>query len=111
MVLTRAFQETVRERAQTDPAYRIAMLSEAAEELLAGQAASARSILRSYINATLGFETLAAETGIAVKSLHRMFSARGNPTLSNLTRVLQTLEAHEGVSLEVTARPSTKLLV
>jgi len=37
MALTRAFQETVRERAQSEPAYRIAMLSEAAEDGTSGQ--------------------------------------------------------------------------
>lgn len=109
MALTRAFRETVQERARADRAYRVALLSEAAEALLAGEAGSARSILRNYINATIGFEALAVETGIAVKSLHRMFGSRGNPTLSNLTGVLQALEAHEGVVLEVAARSSVEM--
>jgi len=78
-------------------------LTEAAEAIVSGEAAPARALLRDYINATLDFEALADETGISAKSLHRMFSARGNPTLSNLATVLRVLEAHEGLTFAVTA--------
>ncbi|EAR23520.1 helix-turn-helix domain-containing transcriptional regulator [Nitrococcus mobilis] len=105
MALTRNFCETVRERAQADAAFRSALLTDAADALLAGEADAARRILRDYINATVGFEALAAETGIAVKSLHRMFGPRGNSTLSSLARVFRALEAREGVTLQATARP------
>ncbi|MDZ7662826.1 transcriptional regulator [Thiohalophilus sp.] len=103
MALTREFSETVRERAQTDVEFRVAMLTEAAEAIVTGEAATARALLRDYINATLGFETLADETGISAKSLHRMFGAKGNPTLSNLTTVLRVLEANEGLTFVVRA--------
>lgn len=105
MALTRHFRETVRKWAQADAAFRSALLTDATDALLAGEADAARSILRDYINATVGFEALAVETGIAVKSLHRMFGPRGNPTVSNLARVLRALEAREGVTLQVTVRP------
>lgn len=109
MALTREFRQTVRERAQTDAAFRTALLTEAAEALLTGEADTARFVLRDYINATVGFEVLATEAGIAVKSLHRMFGPKGNPTVSNLARILRALGAREGVALEVTARPLEKL--
>jgi len=101
MALTREFQETLRARAQHDAAFRSALLSEAAEAILAGEADTARLVLRDYINATLGFETLATETGIPVKSLHRMFGPRGNPTLGNLSSVLKALETNENISFRV----------
>ena len=40
---------------------------------------SARSLLRDYINATVGFEDLADATHKSPKSLMRMLSAEGNP--------------------------------
>lgn len=103
MALTREFCETVRERAQDDPAFRVALLTEAAEAVVTGEADTARALLRDYINATLGFEALANETRISAKSLHRMFGPKGNPTLSNLTTVLRVLEANEGLTFVVSA--------
>ncbi|MDY6981049.1 MAG: transcriptional regulator [Pseudomonadota bacterium] len=103
MALTREFCETVRERAQVDPEFRVALLTEAAEAVVTGDADTARALLRDYINATLGFEALAKETGISAKSLHRMFGPKGNPTLSNLTTVLRVLEANEGLTFVVSA--------
>src|SRR5258708_14016170 len=38
-----------------------------------------RSLLRDYINATVGFPKLAAHTRIHVKTLHQMFGPNGNP--------------------------------
>jgi hypothetical protein len=36
------------------------------------------------VNATPGFEALAAETAKPGKSLHRMLSRKGNPSMDNL---------------------------
>lgn len=102
MALTREFRETVRERAQGDAAFRAALLSEAAEAIVTGEAEAARLLLRDYINATIGFDQLALKTGIPAKSLHRMFGARGNPTFANLSKVLRVLEDEDNVRLTVT---------
>lgn len=106
MALTREFRETVRERAQSDAAFRTALLSEATEALVAGDAEAARTLIHDYINATVGFETLADDTGITAKSLHRMFGPKGNPTLNNLTCVLRALELREKVKLHVSVQPA-----
>ncbi|MCL5043057.1 MAG: transcriptional regulator [Gammaproteobacteria bacterium] len=105
MALTKAFRETVRARAQQDAGFRRALLTEAESALVQGDGTGARALLRDYINATLGFETLAQASGIAVKSLHRMFGAQGNPTLVNLARVLQILNEHEGIVPDVSVSP------
>lgn len=104
MALTREFCETVRERARGDSEFRAALLAEAAEAIVNGEAVIARALLRDYINATLGFESLAMKTDIPPKSLHRMFGANGNPTLTNLSRVLQVLESDEGIAFEITTK-------
>jgi DNA-binding phage protein len=48
-------------------------------------------LLRDLVNVTVGFEELAIETSKLSKSLHRMLSAKGNPTMDNLTVILNVL--------------------
>ena len=103
MVLTRAFRTTVRARASIDPAYRQALLTEGVNALLGGEMTAGKAVLRDYINATIGFEALAAAVGKPTKSLMRMFGARGNPSASNLFAVIGCLREAEGVTLEVRA--------
>ena len=102
--LTREFKEMVVRRAERDPEFRLGMLKTGIELLLTGvpnDAAIGREKLRTYVNATIGFERLAAELGKSPKSLMRMFSASGNPSLSNLSSVIGELQRAEGVRLEV----------
>jgi hypothetical protein len=54
MPLTRRFNETVRERAARDPAFRAALFDEAINGLFAGDSDTAKAALRAYINATIG---------------------------------------------------------
>lgn len=101
MALTRSFKETVKARAERDPAFRDALLTEAVEQFLAGDLATGKAVLRDYINATIGFERLAAETGSSSKSLMRMLSPDGNPTANSLFGVLNKLQQSEGLQLAV----------
>lgn len=103
MALTRRFKETVQARVVHDPAFRQALLQEAVQVLLEGDTASGRSVLRDYINATIGFERLADATRTPAKSLMRMFGPKGNPTAANLFAVIHALQDHTGVQLEVRA--------
>ena len=61
-----------------------------------------RESLRTYINATIGFEALAKRIRKSPKSLMRMFSRSGNPSLSSLSAVIGELQKAEGVRLGVT---------
>lgn len=87
MALTRDFKETVIKRVQRDPAFAKAMLDEAATLFLNGEPDTASVIVRDLVNATVGFETLAEATDRNSKSLHRMLSATGNPTMDNLAAI------------------------
>ncbi|MFZ0521584.1 MAG: hypothetical protein WAL95_11210 [Candidatus Acidiferrales bacterium] len=51
MPLTRDFKQTIQARAQSEPAFRKALLREAVEAVLAGDLATGRTILSDYINA------------------------------------------------------------
>jgi DNA-binding phage protein len=109
MALTRDFRETVQARARRDPEFRKGLLSDALESYLSGEATLGKELLRDYINATVGFPKLAAQTGIHAKTLHHMFGPNGNPTTSNLSEIVAYLQRAEGVRLEVRpARPSSR---
>jgi DNA-binding phage protein len=101
MGLTRDFKQTVKARAERDPAFREALLTEAAEQLLAGDLETGKAVLRDYINATVGFERLAKATGTPSKSLMRMLGPKGNPRASNLLTVIGELQRVTKVHLAV----------
>jgi DNA-binding phage protein len=91
MALTRDFKKTVIARVERDPAFARALLDEAATLFLSGEPETARLILRDLVNTTLGFERLAKTTAMPSKSLHRMLSPKGNPSMDNLSGVVESL--------------------
>lgn len=101
MALTRDFRQTVQARVRRDPAFREGLLSDAIESLLAGDVALGKELLRDFINATIGFPKLSAQTKIHVKSLHQMFGPHGNPTASNLFGIVAYLQRAEGLRFEL----------
>ena len=101
MGLTRDFKETANKRAQNDPDYATALLDEAIDLFLNGEPELARLILRDLVNATIGFEKLADETSKPSKSLHRMLSANGNPTMDNLNTIFSVLREALHVNIKV----------
>jgi DNA-binding phage protein len=100
MALAREFKRTVVERVQRDPAFAKALLDEAATLFLNGEPDTARLVLRDLVNATVGFEDLAIETGKPVKSLHRMLSTAGNPTMNNLAAIVGVVRRKLGVEMQ-----------
>jgi DNA-binding phage protein len=92
MTLTRDFKETVIARIQTDPAFAPALLDEVVRLFLNGEPDTAKLILRDLVNATVGFESLAEDIHQPVKSLHRMLSQSGNPTMSNISAIFATIK-------------------
>jgi DNA-binding phage protein len=104
MALTKDFRETIRERAQSEPAFRQGLLREGLELIYNGDFATGRAILRNYINATIGFSRLAEETQIPSPSLQRMFGPSGNPRAENLFGVIAHLQREEGVDVELRMR-------
>ncbi|MHB8472001.1 MAG: helix-turn-helix domain-containing transcriptional regulator [Gammaproteobacteria bacterium] len=104
MVLTTDFKEGVMARAKRDGRFRRALLTEAVQELVSGDAVAGKAVLRDYINATMGFGPLAEEMDANVKSLHRMLGPRGNPTMENLRAILRVLQEHEGIEFAIRSR-------
>ncbi len=102
MALTRDFKETVKKRVEHDPDVAKALLQEAIDGILDGESITAQLLLLDVINATLGFERLAEEVHKPSKSLHRMLSASGNPTMENLSTILATIKKALNVRIETT---------
>jgi len=100
MALTRDLKNTVVARVQRDPAFARALLDEAATLFLSGEPETARLILRDLVNATLGFERLAKATAMPSKSLHRMLSPKGNPSMDNLAAIFDGVRRCLKVSLK-----------
>jgi len=103
MPLSRSFRDTVRARAQRDPAFRKALFQEAVSTLLQADVDGGRAALRAYINATIGFDRLSKVLGRPQKSLMRMFGPNGNPTAENLLGVISALQQETGVHLVIRA--------
>jgi DNA-binding phage protein len=103
MGITKDFRETTYARAQRDVAFRKALLTEAVNAYLGGEEIIGKTVLRDFVNATIGFEKLGALAGIPSKSLHRMLSPNGNPSTANFFAVLRVLQEQVGVQLKVRA--------
>lgn len=106
MALTRDFKQSIAARARRDPAFAKALLHEAATLFLNGEPETARLTLRELVNATVGFEELAALAGTPAKSLHRMLSRRGNPGMDNLAAIFDALRHHLGLRLRARSIPA-----
>lgn len=101
MTLTRDFKQTVVERVERDPDFAKALLDEAATLFLSGEPDAARLILRDLVNATVGFENLAELTHKPSKSLHRMLSRKGNPSMDNLAAIFGAVRNRLNVTFDV----------
>jgi len=100
MALTRSFRETIKEQL-ADGEFRREFLREAVGNMVAGDLETAKSVLREYINGTLGFVELGRALAKSPKSLMRMLSPDGNPQARNLFEMVAYLQKVEGTVFEV----------
>ena len=98
------FRNTVAARVRRDPRFREALFTEAINAYLGGDTTGGKAILRDLVNATVGFEELAAEISKPSKSLHRMLAPRGNPSTENFFGIVSALQKKARVKLRVTAK-------
>ncbi len=101
MPLTRDFKRTIQARIERDPAFRDELLREGVACLLSGELETGKAILRDYINATIGFDTLGRLTHKSAKSLMRMLGPKGNPQARNLFEVISHLQKRGRLRLEL----------
>jgi hypothetical protein len=101
MPLTKNFNETVKAKLQASQRFRRALLREAVGCMVSGDVETGKSVLRKYINGTIGFVQLGADLGRSPKVLMRMFGPTGNPQAKNLFEIVAYLQKLEGTVLEV----------
>lgn len=104
MPVTREFRKTIMARASRDARFRHHLLTEAVNELLAGDLAAGKAMLRDFINATISFERLAVKVKKSSKSLHRMLGPKGNPRADSLFGIIKALQDHEHLRIRVQSR-------
>ncbi len=95
------YKDMVTGRIQKEPDFACELLKEAVILFLNGEAETARVLFRNLVNATISFEELSGDVGIPGKSLHRMLSVRGNPTMENLALILKALQKRLSIKLDV----------
>ena len=97
MPQTHGLRETVQACARINAGFRRGLLEEAVESFLSGDIGTGKILLCDYINATIGFERLAAELDRKPKSLMRMLGPLGNPRAANLFAIVAHLKLLEGI--------------
>ena len=102
MALTRDYKQTVVARIKRDPKFARALYAEAITTLLDGETTEGLSMLRDLVHAEITFKELARQTGFDEKSLHRMLSGRGNPTLRSLSAIVRAIREDTGFRPHVT---------
>lgn len=102
MPLTKQFKDTIKARAERDPEFRVGLFREAIDAMLSDDLETGKVLLRDYVNATIGFETLAEDMHKDPKSLMRMLSDKGNPRANNLLAMVARLKHYEGLSFSMT---------
>jgi hypothetical protein len=100
-MISDSVRERVKSRIRSDDAFGDAIFTEAIEVLLADDMPTAKSVLFDYIDATIGFEELAIQSGLTPDMLRDMFGPSGDPRAGDLFRVLAILQQHQGIQLEV----------
>jgi DNA-binding phage protein len=72
--------------------FRAAFLSEAIALMVAGDMETGKTVLRHYVNGSIGFVKLGEALGRSPKSLMRMLSPQGNPQARNLFEMVAYLQ-------------------
>ena len=99
MMAIKDFNETIRERLQTDADFRRAMLAGTVEMIMDGDLELSKVRLRRYVDAILGFDALGKAIGKPPKSVKHMLSARGKPTPEDLLNILTCLQKREDLDM------------
>lgn len=92
----RPYIEALKE-AYADRDEALGMLQHALVSFVEGDAEEGKYALRSLVMGRMGFESAGKATGIPARSLNRMLSKDGNPSMSNLALIFRALHDDLGV--------------
>jgi DNA-binding phage protein len=101
MTTTRKYSETVKKDLRNDAEFRRALLGDVMASMVGGDVETGKSVLRTYVNGTIGFVKLGAALGKSPKSLMRMLSPTGNPHLHTFFQIVAYLQKVDKTVLTV----------
>jgi DNA-binding phage protein len=101
--MTVSWDDTLRDEIQRSPEFRKALLKQILFLMGAGDVDTGKSLLRKYINATVGFIELGKALGRSSKTLMQMLGPRGNPNIKNFFEIVAYLQKREGSVFEEAA--------
>lgn len=99
LTLHRRMSRAIYRRIRADGTFRTDLLQAAVQALLDDDVALARGLLRRLVDATIGFNDLAALMDANAKSLIRMLSPNGNPSARHLMSIIKRVADADGVRL------------
>ncbi|MCR5838863.1 MAG: transcriptional regulator [Kiritimatiellae bacterium] len=97
MALAIDYKEGVLKDLREDPAMAREYYREAVRAIINGDTATGGVMFRDLVNAGIGFQRLAQETGIRAPNLHRVLSPGGNPTIRTFGKVAAAVAAFMGM--------------
>jgi len=98
---TRPLSESIRFDLQRDPEFRRALLAEILGTMLTGDVDTGMSVMRHYINGTMGFMKLGSALGKSPKHLIRILGPAGNPNLRTFFEIVAYLQKVDRTILTV----------
>ena len=102
-LMLKPWNETLFEMIREDGEFRRAFLWEVIRAMATGDVDAGKSLLRKYINATVGFIELGKVLGRSSKTLMQMLGPRGNPNIKNFFEIVAYLQKREGSVFEEAA--------
>lgn len=104
MPLTKSFNDTIKADLQANTGFRRALLREAVGCMIAGDVDTGKSVLRQYINGTVGFIKLGVDLDRSPRYSCACSRPSGNPQAKNLFAIVAYLQKIDGTVLEVVDR-------
>lgn len=96
MALAVDYKEGVLKDIRENPEMAKEYYREAVKAIVNGETEVANTMFRDLVNAGIGFQQLARETGISAPNLHRALSSRGNPTMRTFGKIAASISAFMG---------------
>lgn len=96
MALTIDYKEGVLKDLRENPEMAREYYREAVRAIINGETDTGGVMLRDLVNAGIGFQRLAQETGIRAPNLHRALSPDGNPTMRTFGKIAAAISAFMG---------------
>lgn len=90
--------------ARAEKEFRERFIVEAVNALMVGKIDFSKSLIRDYLNVTQSFAAVADRLQKDEKSIRRMLSPSGNPSLKNFIIILQMCRVEEHLKLKVLYR-------